>query len=237
MKNTLLLVEDDEALRTSLSRTLQAMGLDVHAVRSGEHALEYLLDQGGSCDVVLLDLNMPGIGGIAACRRIREKRPLLAIIVLTVRDQEEDKIAALNVGADDYVTKPFQLGELFARIRAALRRAYLLRGDQDAAIKVGEIRLEPLQRRLLKRGKPVHLTPKEFELLLLLMRHLGRPLGHQLLLASVWGAEYGNEREYLRTYVNQLRRKIEDDPTHPRYLLTENYVGYRFVDTSDCATA
>jgi two-component system KDP operon response regulator KdpE len=158
MKNTLLLVEDDEALRTSLSRTLQAMGLDVHAVRSGEHALEYLLDQGGSCDVVLLDLNMAGIGGIAACRRIREKRPLLAIIVLTVRDQEEDKIAALNAGADDYVTKPFQLAELFARIRAALRRAHLLRGDQDAAIEIGEIRLEPLQRRLLKRGKPVHLT-------------------------------------------------------------------------------
>jgi two-component system, OmpR family, KDP operon response regulator KdpE len=232
MKSTLLLVEDDAALRISLRRTLQALEVEVHASQSGEEALEYLIDEAGLCDVVLLDLNMPGMGGLAACRRIREKRPLLAIIVLTVRDQEEDKVMALNAGADDYVTKPFALGELFARVRAALRRAQLVKGDQDAAIEAGGIRIEPSQRRVVKDGKPVHLTPKEFDLLLLLMRHLGRPLGHQLLLSSIWGAEYGNEREYLRTYMNQLRRKLEDDPASPRYLLTENYIGYRFADNS-----
>jgi len=232
MKRSIMIVEDDESLRLSLSKTLSAMGLEVIQTSSGEQALEYLSDHPHGCDVVLLDLNMPGLGGVATCRRIRESYPLLGIIVLTVRDREEDKIIALDAGADDYVTKPFPLGELFARIRAAFRRAKLIETDREAPIESAEILIDPIQHRVLKRGEPVHLTPKEFDLLHLLMRHLGRPLSHHLLLTSVWGPEYGNEREYLRTYMNQLRRKIEDEPARPRYILTENYIGYRFNDVT-----
>ena len=230
MKRSIMIVEDDESLRLSLSKTLAAMGLEVIQASSGEQALESLSDHLHACDVVLLDLNMPGLGGVATCRRIRESYPLLGIIVLTVRDREDDKIIALDAGADDYVTKPFPLGELFARIRAAFRRAKLIETDREAPIESAEILIDPAQHRVVKRGEPVHLTPKEFDLLHLLMRHLGRPLSHHLLLTSVWGPEYGNEREYLRTYINQLRRKIEDEPARPRYILTENYIGYRFND-------
>jgi len=230
MKRSIMIVEDDESLRLSLSKTLSAMGLEVIQTSSGEQALEYLSDHLHGCDVVLLDLNMPGLGGMSTCRRIRESHPLLGIIVLTVRDREEDKIIALDAGADDYVTKPFPLGELFARIRAAFRRARLIETDREAPIESAEILIDPAQHRVVKRGEAVHLTPKEFDLLHLLMRHLGRPLSHHFLLTSVWGPEYGNEREYLRTYMNQLRRKIEDEPAKPRYILTENYIGYRFND-------
>jgi two-component system KDP operon response regulator KdpE len=182
-------------------------------------------------EIVLLDLNMPGMGGMAACRIMRSAFPGLTIIVLTVRDQDADKVNALDAGADDYITKPFQLSELTARIRAALRRIRLSVAEEDVPIQIGEIRIDPVRREVTKANDQIHLTPKEFDLLHLMMEHAGKPLSHRFLITSVWGAEYGDEREYLRTYMNQLRRKLEADPSSPQYLLTENYVGYRFGRT------
>jgi two-component system, OmpR family, KDP operon response regulator KdpE len=230
VKWSVMIVEDDEALRESLAGTLTAMGLAAMKRASGDDCLEYLhrKDAGAEVDVVLLDLNMPGRGGIETCRLIREAFPMIGIIILTVRETETDKIAALDAGADDYITKPFQLGELFARMRAAFRRRNVMLGEQHTSIESGNLMLDPVKHRVTLGGDQIHLTPTEFKLLHLLMQHLGRPLSHHFLLTSVWGPDYGNEREYLRTYINQLRRKIEVEPAKPRMLLTENYIGYRF---------
>ena len=223
---SVLIVEDDSALRHSISSTLGAMGFEIREASSGEAALAELRNR--RAEVVLLDLNMPGMGGMDAAGKMRSIYPRLAIIVLTVRDRDEDKIEALDAGADDYVTKPFRIPELAARIRAAVRRVRLPEGEETSRIEVGEISLDPIAYRVMKADQEVHLTPKEFELLQLLMKHAGSPITHHRLLSSVWGPEYGNEREYLRTYISQLRRKLEVDPSSPKYLLTENYVGYRF---------
>jgi two-component system, OmpR family, KDP operon response regulator KdpE len=224
----LLIVEDDEALRQSLRSTLEAVGFCPKEASSGEEALLAL--QHHPFETILLDVNMPGIGGMETCRRIRGIYPLLPILVLTVRDEERDKIEALDAGADDYITKPFQFLELTARVRSAVRRFRTRTDSPNCAVTIGDITLDPSARRVTKHGKEIRLTPKEFELLHTLMRYAGRPLSHQRLLSLVWGAEYGGEREYLRTYMSQLRRKLEDDPTHPMYLLTDSYVGYRFRD-------
>lgn len=223
---SILIVEDDSALRRSLRSTLSAEGLNVKDVGTGEQAMAELRQNRHA--IVLLDLNMPGMGGMATCRAMRNALPGLTIIVLTVRDQDTDKVNALDAGADDYITKPFQLSELTARIRAALRRIRLSATEEDVPIQLGEIRIDPIRREVTKAHDPIHLTPKEFDLLHLMMLHAGKPLSHRFLITSVWGAEYGDEREYLRTYMNQLRRKLETDPSSPQYLLTENYVGYRF---------
>jgi two-component system KDP operon response regulator KdpE len=178
----------------------------------------------------LLDINMPGVGGIEACRMLRRLTPGLPILMLTVRDSADDKIDALDAGADDYITKPFHVGELTARVRSAVRRSRLAQGESETVIAIGEIELDRERRLVRKSGAIVHLTPKEFELLYCLMSHAGKPLTHARLLTSVWGTEYGSELEYLRTFVRQLRKKLEDDPARPKYLLTESYVGYRFSD-------
>jgi two-component system KDP operon response regulator KdpE len=225
---SVLIVEDDVALRQSLRSTLEAAGFCPGEASSGEEAALAL--QHHPFETVLLDVNMPGIGGMEACRRIRQMYPLLPILMLTVRDEEKDKIEALDAGADDYITKPFQFLELTARLRSAIRRFRARTDSPDRPVTVGDITLDPSTRRVTKKGEEVRMTPKEFELLHTLMRHAGRPLAHQRLLALVWGPEYGGEREYLRTYISQLRRKLEDDPTHPVYLLTDSYVGYRFRD-------
>jgi two-component system, OmpR family, KDP operon response regulator KdpE len=225
---SLLIVEDDEALRQSLRNTLEAVGFCPEEASSGEEALLAL--QHHPFETVLLDVNMPGIGGMETCQRIHRIYPLLPILVLTVRDEEKDKVEALDAGADDYITKPFQFLELTARVRSAVRRFRAKAAPPAHPITIGDITLDPSTRRVIKRGVEVRMTPKEFELLHTLMRHAGRPLVHQRLLALVWGAEYGGEREYLRTYMSQLRRKLEDDPAHPVYLLTDSYVGYRFRD-------
>ncbi|MFP5233084.1 MAG: response regulator transcription factor [Acidobacteriota bacterium] len=227
MTGSLLIVEDDAALLQSLRDTLCALGLTVGMAATGEGALSELKTHRYA--VVLLDLNMPGMGGMAACRAIREEHPDLAIIVLTVRDRDSDKVDALNFGADDYVTKPFHLPELIARIGAALRRSHSKGPPEPEVFSIGSIVLDTKGREIRKAGKQIHLTPTEFELLQTLMSNAGRPLAHRLLLTAVWGPEYGDEREYLRTYINQLRKKIEDDPAHPVYLLTEAYFGYKFV--------
>jgi two-component system KDP operon response regulator KdpE len=225
-QGSVLIVEDDSALRHSIASTLQALGFDMREASNGEAGLAELRIR--RAEVVLLDLNMPGMGGMETATRMRQAYPQLPIIVLTVRDRDEDMIAALDAGADDYMTKPFRLPELAARIRAAVRRVRQPSTNEMRRLEIGEIALDPLAHRVTKAEAEVHLTPKEFELLHVLMQHAGRPITHNRLLATVWGVEYGNEREYLRTYISQLRRKLEDDPSSPRYLLTENYVGYRF---------
>lgn len=223
-----LIVDDDASIRRALHGTLQGMGFAVDDTDTGEAALQ--LAEAAAYDAVLLDINMPGMGGIRACRALRKSLPRLGILMLTVRDGEEDKVAALDAGADDYVTKPFKIRELAARLRAAVRRSGAAGVDPDAPIRIGEIELDPARRLVSKAGEPVHLTPKEFDLLRYLMTHAGLPMTHARLLRAVWGPEYGGELEYLRTFVRQLRKKLEDDAAEPAYLLTDSHIGYRFAE-------
>jgi two-component system KDP operon response regulator KdpE len=223
-----LIVDDEIAIRRALHNTLHGMGFEVDDAASGEAALDRVGE--AEFDVVLMDINMPGMGGIRACREIRKSLPQLGILMLTVRDREEDKVTALDAGADDYITKPFNIRELAARIRAAVRRSSASRVDPDAVIRIGNIELDPPRRLVRKGGEPVHFTPTEFDLLRYLMTHAGLPITHVRLLRAVWGPEYGGELEYLRTYIRQLRKKLEDDPAEPEYLLTDSHVGYRFAE-------
>jgi two-component system KDP operon response regulator KdpE len=224
----ILVVDDESAIRRALRPPLIELGFQVVDVSRGEEALQML--RAGGFDVVLLDVNMPGIGGIETLRRIRAFAPRLPILMLTVRDAEEEKVEALELGADDYVTKPFSMRELIARIRTAVRRVRAPARAEDAPIEIGELRLDPVKRKITKRGQPVHLTRKEFDILHCLMSSAGRVITYARLLTAVWGADCREEVEYLRTFVRQLRKKIEDDPANPVYLLTDAYVGYRFAD-------
>jgi two-component system, OmpR family, KDP operon response regulator KdpE len=225
-RTNVLIVEDDAGIRQSLFETLTALRFVVGEAGNGEEALLRLrmIDY----DAVLLDINMPGMGGIEACRRIHDNYPHIPIIMLTVRDEEDDKVEALDAGADDYVTKPFQIRELTARLRSIIRRSKTSAVPSNSPVVVGSLMLDPDRHRVEKMGQEIHLTPKEFEMLRYLMEHAGRPVPHNRLLTSIWGLEYGNEREYLRVLINQLRKKIEDDPAHPTYILTDSYIGYRF---------
>lgn len=222
----LLLVEDDSALRRSLRTTLEALGFEIAEAVSGEEALTLVgMNQ---YETVLLDVNMPGMGGIEACKRIRRSFTRLPILFLTVRDSEDDKVNALDAGADDYITKPFQIRELTARIRAAIRRFRSPEAPSEAPIIIGEISLDPVRRKVRRAAIELHLTPREFAAMHLLMGHAGRPITHAQLVAALWGPGYGDEREYLRVLMSTLRKKVERDPANPEYLLTESYVGYRF---------
>lgn len=224
----ILIVDDELAIRRALRPPLLELGFQVAEASRGEEALQLL--RAGGYDAVLLDINMPGIGGIETLRRIRGFAPRLPILMLTVREQEEDKVAALDLGADDYVTKPFSMRELIARIRTAVRRVRAPERAEDAPIAIGEIHLDPVKRTVTKRNEPVHLTRKEFDILHCLMSRAGRVVTYAKLLTAVWGADCREEVEYLRTFVRQLRKKIEDDASNPTYLLTDVYVGYRFAD-------
>ncbi len=229
----ILITDDDSDLRWVLGTTLGASGFGVVSHANGEEALLELGTR--RFDAVLLDVNMPGIGGIETCRRMRKRAPLLPILMLTVRESELDKIEAFDAGADDYITKPFSVPELAARLRSAVRRSRLdsgesAKGRTTAPIIVGEIELDPSLRTVQKNGSRLRLTPKEFELLHYLMRNLGRPVAHTAILQAVWGDEFTLQTEYLRTFVHQLRKKLEDDPSDPRYLITELSFGYRFQD-------
>jgi two-component system KDP operon response regulator KdpE len=221
-----LVVEDDEGIRQSLFETLSALGFVVGEAATGEDALMRL--RMVEYDAVLLDINMPGMGGMETCRRMSVDYPHLPIIMLSVRDGEDDKVEALDAGADDYVTKPFQIRELTARLRASIRRSQTLPLPPDSITVIGSLKLDPIRYRVEKQGQEIHLSPKEYEMLRYLMQHAGKPIPHKRLLTSIWGSEYGNEREYLRVLVSQLRKKIEDDPARPTYILTDSYVGYRF---------
>jgi two-component system KDP operon response regulator KdpE len=224
----LLVVDDDPAVRRTLHTTLYSLGFDIGEAGTGEEAVA--LCRIVRYEAVLLDINMPGKGGIDTCRELRRLLPRLAILMLSVSDDHERKIEALEAGADDYVTKPFHMRELTARIRAALRRSRASSAQTDELISIGDVELHPAKRLVLKAGEPVHLTPKEFDLLHYLMSHAGLPITHSRLLHVVWGSEYANQVEYLRTFVRQLRKKLEDDAGSPKYLLTDSHVGYRFVD-------
>jgi two-component system KDP operon response regulator KdpE len=224
----ILVVDDESAIRRALRPPLVELGFQVAEASRGEEALQMLRTT--TFDAVLLDVNMPGIGGVETLRRIRAFAPRLPILMLTVRDKEEEKVEALDLGADDYVTKPFSTRELIARVRAAIRRVKSPIRAEDAPLEIGEIRLDPVKRNVTKRGQAVHLTRKEFDILHCLMIRAGRVVTYARLLSAVWGADCREEVEYLRTFVRQLRKKIEDDPSTPVYLLTDVYVGYRFAD-------
>jgi two-component system KDP operon response regulator KdpE len=226
VNGNILVTDDDPDLRRVLRRTLDALGFDVAESANGEQALKEIETR--PFDAVLLDVNMPGIGGIEACRQIRRKAPRLQILMLTVRDQEADKVEAFDAGADDYITKPFSVAELAARLRSAVRRSATNSLDAEAPITIGDIELDRVRRVVRKSGATLRLTPKEFDLLDYLMSRPGLPIAHARLLRAVWGEEYGQELEYLRTFVHQLRKKLEDDPSSPEYLLTELHFGYRF---------
>jgi two-component system KDP operon response regulator KdpE len=221
----ILVVDDDPQLRRVMRMTLVSQGYEVFAVASGDEALEKM--RSGKFDLVILDVNMPGLGGIETCRLMRSSSNA-AIIMLTVRDAEQDKVEALDAGADDYVTKPFRMPELLARIRAALRRVPEATGTLPQVISLGDVEINLERRRVTVQNQEARLTPKEFDLLCYLLAHPNVPIPHVRLLQAVWGPDYGNEVEYLRVVINQLRKKVEPNPSRPRYLLTEPWVGYRF---------
>jgi len=227
-QGNILIVDDDHGFRRALHSTLHALGFEIMESWDGEAALKEVKNR--RFDVVLLDINMPGMGGIETCRELRQFSPGLQILMLTVRESENDKVAALDAGADDYITKPFSIPELAARIKAAVRRARMGPPETGKAILVGNIELDPERRVVRKKHEVLHLTPKEFDLLHYLMAHAGLPVTHARLLQAVWGPEYGHELEYLRTYIHHLREKLEDDPASPQYLLTEAWLGYRFTE-------
>ena len=226
LQGKVLIVDDDPSIRRALHTTFGTLGFDIAEAVAGEQAIPLL--RASDFDAVLLDVNMPGMGGIQTCREIRRQFPQLAVLMLTVRNEEDDKVEALEAGADDYVTKPFPIRELVARVRAAVRRSQNSPVNKDAVITIGQITLDPARRLVQKNGAAVRLTPKEFDLLHHLMKNAGLPMMHARLLSAVWGPEYGNELEYLRTFMRQLRKKLEDDAAHPTYLLTDSHIGYRF---------
>jgi two-component system KDP operon response regulator KdpE len=221
----ILIVDDDPQIRRVMRTTLIAQGYEAADAKSGEEAIEKFRED--KYDLILLDMNMGGMDGIETCREIRSGSDV-AIVMLTVRDAEKDKIAALDAGADDYVTKPFSAPELMARVRAALRR--LPNGSENGpqVIKAGDFEIDLQTRRVHAHGKEIRLTPKEFELLRYLVSHPNIPVPHMKLLQVVWGPDYGEEVEYLRVFINQLRKKIELDSSNPQFLLTEPWIGYRF---------
>jgi two-component system KDP operon response regulator KdpE len=220
-----LIVDDEPQIRRFLTLTLEANGYVVTTTEDGSTALALLPDW--RPDLILLDLGLPGLDGLEVLRRVRTWSPL-PIIVLSVRDREADKVAALNLGADDYLTKPFGTGELLARIQVALRHAARTVEGQGGALRAGDLLLDLAGHRVTRRGEELHLTPTEFAILRVLARQSGRVVTPSALLREVWGEHGAPETAKLRVFINQLRRKIEDDPAQPRYVLTEPGVGYRF---------
>ncbi|HEX3748894.1 MAG TPA: response regulator transcription factor [Bryobacteraceae bacterium] len=220
----ILVVDDDPQIRRVMKATLVGHSYEVVEARTGEDALETIPKE--SPNLILLDMNMPGIGGLETCRAIRAGADT-PVIILSVRNTEKDKVAALDAGADDYVTKPFGIEELLARIRAALRRSSPEGGPH--AFQSADLEIDFETRRVRAHGADVRLTPKEFELLRYLVAHAGKPVTHRELLQAVWGPDYGDEPEYLRVFINQVRKKIEANPAKPKYVVTIPWVGYQFV--------
>jgi two-component system KDP operon response regulator KdpE len=219
----ILVVDDEPQIRRVLRSTLSFRGYTISEATSGEEALQLVSKL--KPDLILLDVNLPGISGVDTCREIRRSSDA-PIIMLTVRNAERDKVVALDAGADDYVTKPFSIEELLARIRASLRRHPSAEALPSFVSK--DLTVDFDQRRVTVGGAEVHLAPKEFEVLRHLIANQGKPVSHRRLLQIVWGPEYGEETENLRVVINQLRKKIEKDSSQPKYILTEPWVGYRF---------
>lgn len=221
----ILVVDDEIEIMRALQRSLTAHGFEVFAANTGEDALIAITNH--RPDLMLLDLGLPGISGLEVCKRVREQSSL-PIIVLSVKDAERDKVRALDLGADDYVPKPFGMDEVLARIRVALRHSAQVSSGTEPSFMVGPLKVDFAQRQVLVNGKEVKLTPTEYDLLKVLIKNSGKILTRQMLLSQVWGTGYGTESHYLHVYIGQLRRKIEPDPTHPRFILTVSGVGYRF---------
>jgi two-component system KDP operon response regulator KdpE len=222
----ILVVDDDPQIRRTMKATLTARHYEVSDSRNGEEALDKLRSE--TYDLVLLDMNMPGTGGIETCRLIRSSSDV-AIIMLTVNNSEKDKVEALDAGADDYVTKPFSIPELLARIRATLRR--LPQAPDEAGLQqltLEGVEIDLSSRQVTVRGRNSRLTAKEFDLLSYFLIRPNKTIAHRELLQAVWGPDYGDELEYLRVFVNRLRKKIEPDPSKPRFLVTDAWAGYRF---------
>jgi two-component system, OmpR family, KDP operon response regulator KdpE len=221
----ILVVDDEPQIRRVVKTALVSNGYEAFEARTGEEAVDIVRLE--NPDLILLDMNMPGMGGMATCRQLRSISDA-PIIVLSIRDSERDKIEALDSGADDYITKPFSENELLARMRANLRR--LPAQTEPAVFTIAEeLSVDFSKRQVIVHGQEVRLTPKEFDLLQFLLSNAGKPLTHRKLLQTVWGPDYGGEVEYLRVFVSQLRKKIERDPAHPRFILTEPWVGYKFA--------
>lgn len=222
---SILVIDDDPQIRRVMKMTLSTHGYVVADARTGEEGLNEL--RSGAYDLVLLDMNMPGMGGIETCRLIRSSSEI-AIIMLTVNNTEKDKVEALDAGADDYVTKPFSTPELLARIRAALRR--LPHSDQVdlQPLRAQGVEIDLSSRQVTVRGRTLSLSPKEFDLLSYLLARANKTISHRELLQAIWGPDYGEELEYLRVFINRLRKKIEPDPSKPQFLVTDAWTGYRF---------
>jgi two-component system KDP operon response regulator KdpE len=222
----ILVVDDEPQILRVLRTGLKTHGFDVRVAADGVSALETFDDW--PPDLVVTDLSMPNLDGLQLCKRLRALSQL-PIIILSVRGEEKIKVEALDAGADDYVTKPFGMDELLARIRAQLRRlAATPKVETSSPLEVGDFRIDFASRSVLVKGAEVHLTPKEYDLLVHFVQNAGKVLTHQTLLAAVWGGKYTEQGEYLRVFVGQLRKKIEPTPSAPRYILTEPWVGYRF---------
>jgi two-component system KDP operon response regulator KdpE len=224
---TILVVDDEPQIRRVLQATLSSNGYDVIEAKNGKEALTTVLRD--RPDLILLDVNMPGMNGFEACRKIRLSFDG-PIIIVTVRDEEQDKVVALDSGADDYVVKPFGVSELLARIRAALRRSSA--NEPRHKVDTPEFGVDFEMRLVTVRGKRVYLSPKEFEVLRILVQLEGKPLTHERLSKIAWGSDHAEKTQNLRVLIMQLRKKIEEDPAHPRYIFTEPWFGYRFLRPS-----
>jgi two-component system, OmpR family, KDP operon response regulator KdpE len=221
----ILVVDDEVEIVRALQRSLTAHGFEVFTAYSGEEALEAVAHH--RPDVMVLDLGLPGMSGLDVCREVRAQSNL-PIIVLSVKDTERDKVMALDLGADDYVSKPFGVNEVLARIRVALRHSAQVESGAEPVFTAGPLSVDFAQRQVMLRGQEVKLTPTEYDLLKAFIKNRGKILTRQMLLSQVWGTGYGAESHYLHVYVGQLRRKIEPDPANPRFIHTISGVGYRF---------
>ncbi len=221
----ILVVDDEPQIRRIMRTTLTGAGYEVDDAKTGEEALEKLREY--HPDLVLLDINMPGMGGLAACREIRAGTGV-GIIMLTVRNTEKDKVEALDAGADDFINKPFSTPELLARIRAALRRVPVSAQSSAARIRLGDLVIDFVGRTAFNGVRTSHLTPKELDLIRYLTSHANQAVAHRELLQAVWGPDYGDQVDYLRVFIRNLRKKVERDPDRPEYIATEPWVGYRF---------
>jgi two-component system, OmpR family, KDP operon response regulator KdpE len=223
-RSRILVVDDETQITRVLKTALQSQGYEVKTAGDGESALNLAVDW--IPDLIVTDLSMPRMTGIELCRAVRE-RSQVPIIVLSVREEEKSKIEALDAGADDYVTKPFSVNELLARVRANLRRVSAAKEQPAEPLEDGDFYINPESRTVRVRGNEIHLTPKEFELLVFMARHPNKVLTHRVLLNAVWGGESVQQPEYLRVFINQLRKKIESGEK-PQYIVTDPWVGYRF---------
>jgi two-component system KDP operon response regulator KdpE len=224
--STILLIDDEPQIRRVLRAALASQGANVIDLQSGEEALDLLRER--TIDLILLDLNMPGMGGLDTCRAIRSGWDV-PIIILSVRDSDKDKVEALDAGADDFVTKPFSTDELMARIRAALRRTGIATDTTPKHVSAPGLEVDFELRRVVANGTPVRLTPTEFDILRYLVSQANKPVPHRRILQAIWGPDYGDQIEYLRVFINQLRKKIEPPGGKPTFITTEPRIGYRFV--------